>query len=67
VTSALPVANIGPRGRRRRFGLGLIALGSGAILAAALMAVAVPRGWRLVVFLPLWVAALGVFQARDKT
>jgi hypothetical protein len=25
------------------------------------------RGWRVVLFVPLWLAALGVFQARDKT
>jgi hypothetical protein len=37
------------------------------VLAATLFATGVPRAWRVTLFVPLWLAALGVFQARDKT
>src|SRR5271156_493645 len=61
------VPNIGPRERsmRIRFGIGFMA--AGLLLAAILLATSVGRPWRLVVFVPLWIGALGVFQAREKT
>jgi hypothetical protein len=40
---------------------------AGAILAAILLVMSVARPWRLVVFVPLWIGAIGVFQAREKT
>ncbi len=46
---------------------GVIALGAAAVLGALLVGVRAPRIWRITVFLPLWIAVLGVFQARDKT
>jgi len=46
---------------------GLIALGVAVGMTAVLIAVGAPRVARLTVFLPLWIAGLGVFQARDKT
>jgi hypothetical protein len=61
------VANIGSAGRRRRLRFGLIFLVVSALLAAGLIASGVPRGWRALLFLPLWAAALGVFQARERT
>jgi hypothetical protein len=61
------IPNIGPRGQERRLRFGLIALGAAFILAMALLMLGVPRGWRVVVFVPLWIGALGVFQARAKT
>ena len=45
----------------------MIALGAAAALAALLVGMHAPRIWRSTVFLPLWIAGLGVFQARDKT
>ena len=54
--------NIGPRERRKRLKLGAVALA-----AAVILAVILPRTWRVVLFFPLWLAALGFFQARDKT
>ena len=61
------VANIGPRerGRRLRFGL---AAGIFSLVAAVLLIVSeVSPRWRFALFVPLFLAALGYFQARDKT
>ena len=59
--------NIGPRGQQRRLGVGVCALAASAVLAAMLFAFDAPRAWRLVVVAPLWLAGLGLFQAREKT
>ena len=61
------IANIGPRERRRRLRLGIAALSASVVIAVVLAATGVHRAWRMVLFFPLWVAALGFFQARDKT
>jgi hypothetical protein len=37
------------------------------LLAVVLVATGLPAVWRLGVFLPLWISALGFFQAKDKT
>lgn len=59
--------NIGPRERRRRIvmGIGLSVLTVAA--AAWLVAADIPRAWRLLVFVPAWIAALDFFQVRAKT
>ncbi|HMG18712.1 MAG TPA: hypothetical protein VK573_08310 [Gemmatimonadales bacterium] len=59
--------NIGPRGRRRRLRLGTMAFGAALVLGGVLFGLGAPAIWRLVLFPPIWVAALGFFQARDKT
>jgi hypothetical protein len=61
------IANIGAGGRRQRLIFGLVALGVGAVIAVLLVAIAAPRIWRVPLFLVFYVAALGIFQARDKT
>jgi hypothetical protein len=61
------IPNIGPRGERRRQKAGIIALALAIGMAAALLGLGASRTWRLVLFVPLWVAALGFFQARAKT
>ena len=61
------IPNIGPRERARRLRLGGVAFGVGVVLAAVLVGVGAPREWRVTLFAPFLVAALGVFQARDKT
>jgi hypothetical protein len=63
----LTIANIGPRERRKRLGVGLVAFGISVALGAALIVAGVAPRWRLVLVLPLFVAALGYFQARAKT
>lgn len=61
------VPNIGPRERHRRLvaGVGLLVLAAG--VAGILLWVEVPRLWRVLVFLPAWAGALGVFQVTAKT
>lgn len=60
-------ANIGPQERQKRFRFGGAALGVSVVFAALLVAAGIRPMWRLAVFLPLFVAALGFFQARDGT
>ena len=61
------VINIGPREQRKRRVMGAVALFAGAGLAFLLIAWDTPRWSRLVIFFPIWIAALGFFQAREKT
>lgn len=61
------IPNIGPRGQQQRFRLGMLAAVAAGALAAALLLLDAPRLWRLACFVPLWIAALGFFQAHDKT
>ena len=66
-TPAERVVNIGARERRKRLLVGLVALSVGAIIAVSMVVVRAPLVWRLPLFLPFYVGALGFFQARDKT
>ncbi|HEX8072464.1 MAG TPA: hypothetical protein VF546_21130 [Pyrinomonadaceae bacterium] len=59
--------NIGPRERRKRRLLGVVALTVGVGLAFVLVVYGAPRWARLVVFFPVWIAGLGLLQAREKT
>jgi hypothetical protein len=61
------IPNIGARGQAQRRRLGYIALALSAALAVVLVASGLPAIGRLVVFVPLWISALGFFQAKDKT
>jgi hypothetical protein len=60
-------ANIGPKGQRQRRQFGLQALVLSVVLFAALYALGTGRGWRVLLFAPLFIAGLGLFQAMDKT
>jgi hypothetical protein len=59
--------NIGPRERRKRRVLGIVALTVGVSVAFVLVTTGAPRLLRLVVFFPVWMAGLGLLQAREKT
>jgi len=61
------VANIGTRERRKRLTWGIVAFGVGVAIAALLAVIRAPLVWRLPLFLVFFFAALGIFQARDKT
>lgn len=59
--------NIGPREVQKRLLIGVAALCVGAALAVGLIVADAGRGWRIGLFVPLWLGALGLFQAREKT
>lgn len=59
--------NIGPRERRKRRLLGVVSLTIGVGLAFVLVVYGAPRLSRLVIFFPIWMAGLGLLQAREKT
>ena len=64
---AAACANIGPRGVRRRRRMAAIPFAAAVALFAVLLQMDAPRSFRLVLVAPLWMAALGVLQAREKT
>jgi hypothetical protein len=66
-SNAVCIANIGPRERRRRLTFGIIGLAVSAAAAAGLVVGCVAVPWRLALFLPLMVSALGFFQWREQT
>lgn len=60
-------ANIGPNEQRKRRLMGIIALVAGVGMAFMLVVSGAPRWSRLIIFLPIWIAGLGLMQAREKT
>jgi hypothetical protein len=48
-------------------GFGIVILVLAALAAVALFQVHAPRIWRVALFLPFWLGALGVFQAAGNT
>jgi hypothetical protein len=64
---SLEAINIGPRERRKRRLLGIVALTVSVALAFVLIVYDAPRWSRLVIFFPIWMAGLGLMQAREKT
>ena len=63
----MQVPNIGARGQRHRLRFGILSLGAAVVLGVVLFGLGAPRGWRIALFVPLWIGALGIFQARGKT
>ncbi|HVF50954.1 MAG TPA: hypothetical protein VNA19_12750 [Pyrinomonadaceae bacterium] len=59
--------NIGPREQRKRRLLGIVALTVGVAAAFVLVIYQAPRWSRLVIFFPVWLAGLGLLQARERT
>jgi hypothetical protein len=59
--------NIGPRERRKRRLLGVVALTVGVAVAFVLVVTDAPRWSRAIIFFPVWMAGLGLLQAREKT
>lgn len=61
------VMNIGPKESRKRLMMGAAAFALGVGILVALMLTGANRWWRIVLFLPFWMGALGLFQAMGKT
>ncbi|HEV7593895.1 MAG TPA: hypothetical protein VGO33_02775 [Gemmatimonadaceae bacterium] len=61
------VANIGPRERRKRLMSGISALAASVVISFLFVFYGVRPVFRLPLFIPLFVGALGFFQARDRT
>jgi hypothetical protein len=59
--------NIGPAERRKRSVFGSVALGAALIALGAMSIGDVPRLWRIALFVPVWLGALGILQARAGT
>ena len=59
--------NLGPRETRKRRLMGIVGLTVGVGLAFVLVVYDAPRWSRLIVFFPIWMAGLGLLQAREKT
>jgi fatty acid desaturase len=60
------LANIGPRGRRRRLLFGLVMLAAGLAVVVTDL-VAGSRWWLVAIFALIWGGVLGVLQARGHT
>ena len=61
------VSNIGAGEQRKRRLLGIVALTVGVAAAFLLVVYDAPRVLRAVVFFPVWIAGLGLLQARERT
>jgi hypothetical protein len=61
------IPNIGARERGRRLAVGLAMTAVSVVAAVWLLASGAPRGWRLLVFVPLFIAAIGLLQVRANT
>lgn len=59
--------NIGASEQRKRRLLGIVALVVGVAAAFVLVVFDAPRLSRVVIFFPIWIAGLGLLQAREKT
>jgi hypothetical protein len=61
------MVNIGPRERRKRLVFGIAALAVSIVISFLFVFTGVRPVFRLPLFIPLFVGALGFFQARDRT
>lgn len=61
------VCNLDTRGARLRGSIGVTFLALTAAAIAVILLTDVPRGWRPLIALPAYGAAVGLLQARAKT
>jgi len=61
------VANIGTREKQKRLGFGIFMLVISVVLLSLLFALDASRWFRLILVLPLFLAGLGIFQAKEET
>ena len=67
ISPSVCVANLGPRERRKRLGVGIVALVVGVASSGFLVYFGARPAWSLLLFFPFFIGALGYFQSRDKT
>jgi len=61
------IANISPLERQKRLRFGISQFVFTILILIALILLHVNPLWRLLLLFPCWAAAVGYFQARDKT
>jgi hypothetical protein len=61
------IANIGPRERRKRLVFGIVTLAASVVISFLFVFYGVRPVFRLPLFIPLFVGALGFFQYRART
>ena len=66
-TGVVCIANISPHERQRRLRFGVTQFVTTLIVLGSLLALDVNPLWRLPLLCMFWAAAVGYFQARDKT
>lgn len=59
--------NIGPREKQKRLVAGVVMSAVTLCVGAALILAGIPRFWRLLTFVPAWIAGIGLFQVRENT
>jgi hypothetical protein len=64
---AICIANISPLERQKRLRFGITQFIISLVVLSALIVFGVDRLWRLPLLFLFWAAAVGYFQARDKT
>jgi hypothetical protein len=67
VSQVVCVENIGPREARKRLRLAGVLMLVAVAGSVALVMLQAPRVLRVLLFPPIWGAALGYFQARERT
>jgi hypothetical protein len=61
------LSNIDSRGRGRRRLTGIAAAVVSVGLLTWFLRAGISRWWRLLLFVPVWIAAVGLFQAHEST
>ena len=61
------VENIDARGRRRRLVAGVVWLGIALVATVVLLVLRARQGWYALLVVPFTLAALGYFQAHERT
>jgi hypothetical protein len=59
--------NLRAGGRRQRLLMGIVLMTIAVIGGAAMIAAGLPHGLRVVLFLPIYMGAVGLLQYRDHT
>ena len=66
-TNEVCIANISPKERQIRMWFGIVQFAISLVILVVLVVLDVNRLWRLPLMFMFWAAAIGYFQAKDKT